>query len=380
MTKQQRSSLPTGWEPVRAADQVMDQLIPICEPSVKGAHDADFVIAGGKAYVVYEANDIQPGEAASWTFVYAVMSIIDLQTNTVERIIRFAESEQAYDNETLPVGACFVPRIIRKDANTLRCFFVSEHPEVREGQTWYIDYRIDQTKFDTCIYKAKLKTPEGLFDMQPYVFYRYASDRGYTGKAKNFGLYLVDSFKSFENRTYAVLNNYPIGQNGLTVLNEQMDTFEMIGVFHEPGHMRLTEASVNRLPDGTWRAITRCDNGDCNYAFAESRDGIQWTPHKQRPPVVAGSNSKPTFDRFNGLYYLGWQDAEKVGEVGRSIFNLDISEDGEHWERKYRFESEKSFQYPVFKQADGAVYVAVTRGDHSASRKEYIAFGKLEDL
>lgn len=38
----------------------------------------------------------------------------------------FARGEQAFANETLPPGACYVPRIIRKDDDTLRCYFASE--------------------------------------------------------------------------------------------------------------------------------------------------------------------------------------------------------------------------------------------------------------
>ena len=42
----------------------------ICLPVVKGAHDSDFIIHNGKAYVVYMANDVRPGEAPDWSFVY----------------------------------------------------------------------------------------------------------------------------------------------------------------------------------------------------------------------------------------------------------------------------------------------------------------------
>jgi len=94
--------------------------------------------------------------------------------------------------------------------------------------------------------------------------------------------------------------------------------------------------------------------------------------------VPNGTNSKPTFDNFKGIYYLGWQEATKVNGVNRSVFNLDISRDGKTWERKYRFESDKSFQYPSFHEHDGAIWLAVTQGDTDASRKERIMFGRLE--
>jgi hypothetical protein len=66
--------------------------------------------------------------------------------------------------------------------------------------------------------------------------------------------------------------------------------------------------------------------------------------------------------------------------VGRSVFNVDISRDGKTWQRKYRFESPKSFQYPTFHEHEGTIWLCVTQGDHDASRKERIMFGKLEDV
>lgn len=89
-------------------------------------------------------------------------------------------------------------------------------------------------------------------------------------------------------------------------------------------------------------------------------------------------NSKPTFDCFNGTYYLGWQENTKINGVSRSVFNVDVSKNGDEWHRKYRFETEKSFQYPTFRQYKGHIYFAVTQGDYSESRKERIMFGKLE--
>ncbi len=102
-----------------------------------------------------------------------------------------------------------------------------------------------------------------------------------------------------------------------------------------------------------------------------------WTPNACRDFVPNGTNAKPTFDRFSGTYYLGWQESTRTGGVSRSVFNVDVSRDGREWERKYRFKTEKSFQYPTFRQYKGAVYVTVTQGDTSQSRKERIMFGKL---
>jgi hypothetical protein len=158
----------------------------------------------------------------------------------------------------------------------------------------------------------------------------------------------------------------------------KLDTFEIVGHYNEPQDMKLTESAVNRLPDGTWMAICRQDGTHRNYTFTTSKDGKTWTPGEHREFVPNGTNSKPTFDKFNGTYYLGWQEASYINGVGRSVFNIDISRDGKSWERKYRFESDKSFQYPAFHEHNGWIWLTVTQGDTDPSRKERIMFGKLE--
>jgi hypothetical protein len=91
--------------------------------------------------------------------------------------------------------------------------------------------------------------------------------------------------------------------------------------------------------------------------------------------VARGDNSKPTFDRFGNLYYLGWQEKTRIEGVRRSVFNVDVSRDGRTWERKYRFETPESFQYPTFREHEGVIWLCVTQG-----RKERIMFGRLETL
>ncbi len=90
-----------------------------------------------------------------------------MKTMAVQRIIPFARSEQAFANETLPAGACFVPRILQQDNWTLRCYFASEQPGVRQSQTWFIDFDLGRMAFANAIHRAKLKTAAGTFDMQP---------------------------------------------------------------------------------------------------------------------------------------------------------------------------------------------------------------------
>ncbi len=370
--------LPPDWNPKQAADKVMQGLMNVSAPKVKGAHDAEFAIVGDKAYIVAEANDIQGGENPEWPYIYVALSVVNLKTSKLERVMTFAHGEAVFANEKLPVGACFAPRIIQKDEQTLRCYFASEEPKKRQTQIWFIDYDLKRGLFANTIHKVKLKTAAGTFDMQPQYFYQDAQARGFQRSPADYGLYIFDSFKVIEGKTYVTLNNFPGGQNALATLNNELDTFEVLGHFNEPGTMKLTESAAHRLPDGTWLAICRQEGGNRNYTFATSPDGKTWSVNTHRAFVPNGTSSKPTLDKFKGVYYLGWQEATTINGVSRSVFNIDVSHDGKQWERKYRFETEKSFQYPAFHDYEGAIYLTVTQGDVDASRKERITFGKLE--
>lgn len=370
--------LPAGWNAKTAADKVLARLVNVIAPHVKGAHDAEFVIANGKAYVVTEANDERPGEAADWPFVYVTLSVVDLTTMEVKKHIDFARGGQIYENQTLPPGACFVPRILKLSDQTLRCYFASEEPKKRQSMTWFIDFDLATETFGKTLGKAKLKTQAGVFDMEPQHFHRDAAAVGFKRPPADAGLYIFDSFKHVDGELYVALNNFLGAQNGLAKVNANRDTFEILGHYNEPAELRLTESAVNRLPDGTWMAICRQEGGSRNYIFTTSPDGRSWSTGKTADFVPNGTNSKPTFDKFKGVYYLGWQEATQINGVNRSVFNVDVSADGREWQRKYRFESEKSFQYPAFHEAEGLIYVSVTQGDTDASRKERIMFGVLE--
>ncbi|MDA1039563.1 MAG: sialidase family protein, partial [Planctomycetota bacterium] len=370
------SLLPAGWDPALAGDAVLRRLVRVTAPQVKGAHDAEFVCVGDRAYVVAEVNDVRGGESAAWAEIYCSLSIVTLDPPVVEEVIPFARSEQVFANATLPVGACFVPRIIRTDDDTLRCYFASEQPGQRQAQTWYRDFNLRTRTFVTTIHKAKLVTAAGVVGMEPRHFHADAAAQGFTKPPRDFGLYLFDSFKTFAGRTYVALNNFPGQQNALAQVRDDFATFEILGHYNEPQTAALSESAVNRLPDGTWMAICRNDAG--NYHFTTSADGQIWTPGKELPFVPNGANSKPTFDRFGDTYYLGWQEATKINGVIRSVFNIDISRDGKTWSRKYRFETPQSFQYPTFHEHAGTIWLTVTQGDHDASRKERIMFGRLE--
>ena len=53
----------------------------------------------------------------------------------------------------------------------------------------------------------------------------------------------------------------------------------------------------------------RQDGGTANYMFASSWDGRQWTTPRYGDLIPNGGSSKPNFERFNGTYYLGWQES-----------------------------------------------------------------------
>jgi len=372
------SILPPGWNPKAAADAVLAGLVKITAPEVKGAHDAEMAIVGNRAFIVAEVNDVRASESAEWTFIYSALSVVDLQSLRVEAILPFAKSEQVFENTTLPAGSCFVPRILQLNPTTLRCFFASESPAKRESKTWYRDFDIPSLSFENRIQPARLKTAEGISDMEPKPFHSDAVRFGFTRAPKNFGLYIFDSFKVFGGRTYAALNNYPGGQNALAVLNPEADTFEVLGHFNDPPELKLTESAINQLPDGSWLAVCRQEGGSANYVFATSKDGRTWTPAETRPLIPNGTSSKPTFDKFGQVYYLGWQEKTRINNANRSVFNVEVSMDCLHWERKYRFETEQSFQYPTFRKHDKNIWLCVTQGDSDPSRKERIMFEKLE--
>jgi hypothetical protein len=359
---------PEGWDPVQAANRVMERLVNVTAPQVKGTHDADFVCVGERAFVVAEANDVQAGESAEWPFQYITMTVVDLSSLKVEKFIDIAKGEETFENQRLPTGACVAPRIIQKDPGTLRCYFDSNDPGKRQSQVWYRDFDLKRSDFVPTLHKAKLKTAAGTFDFQPQFLHADAAAQGFTNVACDSTMHLFDSFKRFDGKTYVALNNFKGMQNALALVHDDWETFEVIGHFNEPTSAALSESAVNRLPDGTWMAICRSQKG--NYHFTTSQDGRTWTVGREMPHVPDGASSKPTFDQFGGIYYLGWQ----VRGAGRSVFNVDVSRDGKTWERKYRFETPgSSFQYPTFPEYAGAIWLCVTQG-----RKERIMFGKLE--
>jgi hypothetical protein len=43
--------VPAGWDPALAGDLVMERLVTVTAPQVKGAHDAEMVMVGERASI-----------------------------------------------------------------------------------------------------------------------------------------------------------------------------------------------------------------------------------------------------------------------------------------------------------------------------------------
>ena len=240
--------IPAGWDPALAGDLVMDPLITVTAPQVKGAHDAEMVIIGDRAYVVAEVNDVRAGESAGWPEIYATLSMVRLNPLELEAVIPIAKGEQVFENETLPVGACFVPRILQKDEKTLRCYFTSEDPGKRQSQMWYRDFDLKSGAFAPTIHRAMLKTGAGLVNFQPQHFHADAAASGFTKKAADSSFFIFDSFKRFDDKLYVAINNFTGKQNALALVHDDLATFEVLGHYNEPQSEQLSESAVNRLP------------------------------------------------------------------------------------------------------------------------------------
>ena len=100
-------------------------------------------------------------------------------------------------------------------------------------------------------------------------------------------------------------------------------------------------------------------------------DGSGHVEEVQGPGVVG---QQPVLGPGEGFTYTsGCPLSTAFGQM-EGTYQM-VSRDGETWERKYRFETPETFQYPTFREHRGAVWLCVTQG-----RKERIMFGKLEDL
>jgi hypothetical protein len=237
--------LPAGWDAKAAGDKVMAGLIKVSGPAVKGAHDSHLVIVGERAYVVAEANDRQGGEAAD--LALRLRPPFRSSTSATERLLdvmTIARSEQAFANETLPVRRRASSRAsVRSVRRALAaCRFASEAArQTPRSQTYYRDLDLGTMTFEPEIHRMKIRTADGVFDLQPQHLHADAAKQGFLRKPSDAGLYLFDNFKDFDGRTFIAINNYLGAQQALCTLNATADTLEIVGHFNGPGGPSLTE-------------------------------------------------------------------------------------------------------------------------------------------
>ena len=154
--------VPAGWDAKAAGDQVLAGLFKATGPAIRGADDARFVIVGDRAYVVAAVNEREAGADPDRPFVYAALSIVDLRNDSLLDMMTIARSEQAFANETLPVGACVAPRIRQVGPKTLRCWFRSEQPGKRMGRSYHRDFDLGTLTFADAIHAATGEDVESL--------------------------------------------------------------------------------------------------------------------------------------------------------------------------------------------------------------------------
>jgi hypothetical protein len=58
-----------------------------------------------------------------------------------------------------------------------------------------------------------------------------------------------------------VLNNFASGQLAWARLDDRHERFTIVGDFFLPNDLKTTESAVERLPDGSWCAVSRQEEG-----------------------------------------------------------------------------------------------------------------------
>lgn len=352
--------------PKAAGDKVMQGMIRITSDEMKGTHDADHIYVNGKVYAAYEANNEKPGDPGTYEKEYAALAIIDLENFTVDSIEKFAWGEQVYSNVTMLKGSAYVPRIIRKDENTLRFFFSNNAVDASSGYIYYVDYDIATTAFDDSAYRLKIMTPNGAVDFSAEVYAALFRADGHVCDDSTIGHFLFDIFDVGDTK-YIALNNFRGAQNSLAKFNDTYDCVEIIGnIGGSYEDHRTTESGIVQLKDGTWMSILRDHAGDKRYSFSYSKDGTEWTYPAYEDFMPTGYTAKPTLDRFGDYYFMGYHD------LSRGLFHIAYSLDAKNWTVLYSFHSPTTFQYPKLAIYEGQMYISATMGE-----KESIWFGKL---
>lgn len=345
--------------------RIMNAAVVVSPDNQKGTHDAHFVIADGYAYIVYEANDNREGENAVWHDIYCSMSMVRLSDMKFVEALKISESEQAFANETLLPGATFVPRVMRKDEKTLRVFFASTDPGVRQELTYYRDFDIQAKTWSNEVGRLKMRTHDGAVrDFTPKEYYDHAIESGCrVAYERDDGAYLFDIF-DIGGQMYIALNNFAAKQVSLATINTDLDCIDIVSHIADTSpEMQLSEQGIARLPGGEWMAIMR-DDKNMNYMFSRSTDGKKWSKPTYCDFVTTGCNSKPTLNVFGEHILMGWND------TSRKRFRLQHSYDGKNWTDIVDFCADTSFQYPTFALHDGEIYYSATIGN-----KQKIIFG-----
>ena len=359
-------------------DRALKNAIVISGENMKGVHDAQFVIAGGKAYVVYEANDIRANENPFWDFIYCAMSVVDLKTRSVERIYKISYSEQKFENMTLEKGCTFVPRIIKLNDETLRVFFTSESPNSRPSHCYYMDFDVKKGEFSNKINLFYLKTKDGIGEFNNKTLLDAALSSGIPARDVsapflNCCTFIFDIFYS-DDMPMAIVNAFWTGINALAKWADDFSYLEIIGFIGEHSdRFKTTESNAVKTPSGEWLAILR-EETKFNYVFSESPDGVNWSKVHYSPLITNGASSKPILRKLGDRYYLGYNYSnDRNPTVMRNNFRLLRSDDCESWEEYYDFRSATTFQYPTFELCGDTIYFVASQGD-----KEQIIFGNLE--
>lgn len=359
-------SVSENHSPKAAGDAVMQNMIRISSDEMKGTHDADHVYANGKVYAVYEANNEKSGDPGTYEKEYCALAVIDLESFKVESIEKFAWGEQKYSNTTMLKGSAFVPRVIRKNENTLRFFFSNNAADSSSGYIYYVDYDLATEAFDNSAYRLKIMTPNGAVDFSAEVYAELFRADGHNCDNSTIGHFLFDIFDA-DGTKYIALNNFRGAQNSLAKFNDAYDCVEIIGnIGGSYQEYRTTESGIIQLKDGSWMSILRNHAGSNIYSFSYSKDGTEWTDPVYEDFMTTGYTSKPTLDRFGDYYFMGYND------LSRGLFHLAYSLDAKNWTVLYSFHSPTTFQYPKFEIYEGQMYFSVTMGN-----KEQIYFGKL---
>lgn len=350
---------------LKLGKNIFDNRLVISEQKMKGVHDAQFVIVADRAYAVYEANDVMPGESHEWDFVYAAMTVVDIIKNSVIKTVKFAYGERQFKNLKLPHGCAFVPRIIKKDEKTLRVFFASIDEGVRPQLTYYMDYDLEREEFTDEIYVLDILTDRGRMAFTPEIFREVALRAGHACFERSIGAYLFD-IEDYGDVKYICLNNFATGQNALAKFNDGYDCIEILGHIGEGmDGFKTTESGIAKLNDGTFMAVLR-EEYSKQYYFSYSLDGREWTYPIKKAFAADGCNTKPTLNNFDGTLFMS------VAVNDRSCMRLSFGYDGEHWKELLEVQSPTTFQYPSFVYYENEIYYTATTGN-----KEQIVFGKL---